>query len=219
MNQEIVNEETANSRTKKIVWISKQSFYDRARKINGQTNFKIYRLYSKEKAKSFLVQRVCEFLSYPLQEICLLSKQTIPFNISITDFISKGLDYPDFLQLRNSISNLKLINALDTWEDMSDLGVHLINLPIDLQYSKSIIYAILLKCLEPILVIVSTLSVGEPFITIQPNHTKYLNDCKKTLVNDCKSDHLLLYKIYLVRFYLSFILNILIFISDVEKII
>ncbi|RNA07605.1 putative ATP-dependent RNA helicase YTHDC2 [Brachionus plicatilis] len=169
LNQEIVHEERTNSRSKKS-----------------------------QRAKNFSNQNTCEFLSYPLQEICLLSKHSIAFNTSITDFICKALDYPAFLQLRNSINCLKLVDALDTWEDMSDLGVHLINLPIDLQYSKSIIYAILLKCLEPVLVVVSALSVGEPFVDLDSNQRKYFNELKKTLVNDCKSDHILLYKIFIM---------------------
>lgn len=92
----------------------------------------------------------------------MLSKQTIPFNTSITDLIARAPESPAFLQLRNSINYLKSIEALDTWEDMTDLGIHMINLPIELKYAKMILYSIVLKCLSPILIIVSILSIGEP---------------------------------------------------------
>ena len=53
---------------------------------------------------------------------------------------------------------LKLIDALDTWEDITELGYHLINLDIELSYGKILIYSMILKCLDPILIVVATLS-------------------------------------------------------------
>lgn len=106
----------------------------------------------------------------------MLSKQTVPFNTSITDLISKAPESPGFLQLRNSINYLKTIDALDTWEDMTELGMHLINVPVELKYAKMILYSIVLKCLAPILVIVSTLSTGDPCKhNVSLSFSKYLN--------------------------------------------
>lgn len=51
---------------------------------------------------------------------------------------------------------------LDTWEDLTDLGLHAINLPIDLKYGKMILYSLTLKCLDPILTIASTMSCKNP---------------------------------------------------------
>lgn len=92
----------------------------------------------------------------------MLAKLTVPFNTSITDLITKAPDSPAFLQLRNSITFLKTIDALDTWEDMTDLGVHLVNMPIELNLAKMILFSISMKCLEPIVVISCSISVGEP---------------------------------------------------------
>ena len=56
----------------------------------------------------------------------------------------------------------KLTDSLDTWEDMTEVGLHLINFPIGFKFSKMILYAIGLKCLDPILTIVSSLSIEDP---------------------------------------------------------
>ena len=92
----------------------------------------------------------------------MIAKLVIPFNTSITDLLSKAPESPPFLQLRNSINFLKVTDCLDTWEDMTDIGIHLANLPIEIKYSKMILYAFALKCLDPILIIVSTISVDDP---------------------------------------------------------
>ncbi len=54
------------------------------------------------------------------------------------------------------------IDTLDTWEDMSELGIHLINMPVELKFAKMIFYSVVMKCLSPILVIVATLSTQDP---------------------------------------------------------
>ena len=53
-----------------------------------------------------------------------------------------------------------MIDALDTWEDMSELGVHLINMPIELNYAKMILFSLAMNCLDPIVTIACCLSFG-----------------------------------------------------------
>jgi hypothetical protein len=62
----------------------------------------------------------------------------------------------------NFFSQIKSIDTLDTWEDMSELGIHLINMPVELKFAKMIFFSIAMKCLSPILVIVSTLTTQDP---------------------------------------------------------
>lgn len=92
----------------------------------------------------------------------MMAKLVIPFNTSITDLLSKAPESPPFLQLRNSINFLKINDCLDKWEDMTDLGLFCANIPIEIKYSKMILYALALKCLDPILIIISTISVDDP---------------------------------------------------------
>jgi len=123
----------------------------------------------------------------------MLAKLTMPFNTSITDQVGKAPDSPVFLQMRNSINYLKTIDALDTWEDMTELGIHLVNMPVELGLAKMIMFAIGMKCLDPVVVIASSISVGEPF-RIDFTGSEYEN--KIELDNFAYSDHILLYKLF-----------------------
>ena len=53
------------------------------------------------------------------------------------------------------------MEALNTLEDLTELGNHLLDLPVAPQYGKMLLYAINLKCLDPVLTIVSCLSVHQ----------------------------------------------------------
>jgi ATP-dependent RNA helicase YTHDC2 len=56
---------------------------------------------------------------------------------------------------------------LDTWEDLTDLGLHAMNLPVDLRYGKMILYSFALKCLDSILTIVCAMSCKSPCNNIE----------------------------------------------------
>lgn len=50
------------------------------------------------------------------------------------------------------------IDALDPWEDVTELGHHLLDLPVEPRLGKAVLYSIVLKCLDPVLTIVCCLA-------------------------------------------------------------
>ena len=56
-----------------------------------------------------------------LQEICLKTKMVTPFNASITDLLSRTTETLSFLQLRNSINQLKVSWARSSWVKWDEL--------------------------------------------------------------------------------------------------
>ena len=53
------------------------------------------------------------------------------------------------------------MDVLDTWEDLSELGLALANVPIEIKYAKMLLYSLVMRCLNPILTLVSSLSVQQ----------------------------------------------------------
>ena len=46
------------------------------------------------------------------------------------------------------------MDALDSEENLTDLGKHLIQLPVDLKYGKMLLVSTVLGCVDPILTII-----------------------------------------------------------------
>ncbi|KFQ20659.1 putative ATP-dependent RNA helicase YTHDC2, partial [Mesitornis unicolor] len=105
-----------------------------------------------------------ELLRMPLQELCLHTKLLAPVNCSIVDFLMKAPDPPPALIVRNAVQMLKTIDAMDPWEDLTELGYHLTGLPIEPHLGKMVVCAVVLKCLDPILTIACTLAYRDPFV-------------------------------------------------------
>lgn len=54
------------------------------------------------------------------------------------------------------------MDALDPFEDLTELGHHLTDLPVEPRYGKMVLYSVVLKCLDPILTIACSLAYRDP---------------------------------------------------------
>ena len=59
---------------------------------------------------------------------------------------------------------LSLQNALTGDEELTPLGYHLANLPVNPRIGKIILFAAMFSCLDPVLTIASSLGFKEPFV-------------------------------------------------------
>ena len=65
------------------------------------------------------------------------------------------MDNPFFIKLQQ-------MDALDDSEELTELGRHLADLPVDPHLGKMVLNSIVLKCLDPVLTIVCSLSYKDP---------------------------------------------------------
>ncbi len=71
----------------------------------------------------------------------------------------------NFLKVSNNILHLSIlqqIDALDQYDDLTELGHHLVDLPVEPRYGKMVLYSVVLKCLDPILTIACALAYRDP---------------------------------------------------------
>jgi len=109
-------------------------------------------------------------------------------------------DPPKPHALKNAIKLLVEIGALDDEENLTNLGHQLVDLPIEPRLGKTVLAAVVLKCLDPILTIVCSLSYRDPFIhpTTDPER-RNLKELKRGFFSlECDSDHITLVKAYRV---------------------
>lgn len=176
-------------------WISQACAKQRAGRAGRTRNGHCYRMYATDHYDTFEKYTLPEILRVPLTDICLNAK-ILADNISIEEFLLKALQPPPVLSIRQSINLLKKIDALDADENITYLGMHLADLPVDAQLGKCIIYGIMLGCLEPIVTIVSALSVKDPFNLPMGDEGQRIQAIKKEFAGGSLSDHIMLLNTY-----------------------
>lgn len=80
---------------------------------------------------------VPEIMRVSLTEICLKTK-LLAGDLSITQYLGKALEPPPLDHIKQCIEVLKKMSALDTNENITCLGVHLANMPVDCKLGKFI---------------------------------------------------------------------------------
>lgn len=154
-----------------------------------------YRLYSIEEYEAMDKFTLPDLLRIPLPDLCLKAKM-LASTIPIEEYLLKALQPPPVINIRHSIDLLKRIDVLDQNENVTQLGGHLADFPVDVQYAKCILYAVLLRCVDPIVTIISALSSATPFkLPFNNNHRK-IDAFKKKLAKDTFSDHMVLLNVY-----------------------
>ncbi|XP_069576764.1 3'-5' RNA helicase YTHDC2-like [Brachyistius frenatus] len=177
----------------KTVWISKASALQRKGRAGRCRPGVCFHLYSRRRFNNMLEYQVPQLLRMPLQELCLQTKLLAPSSCPVADFLSKAPQPPAAHAIRNAVQMLKTIDAMDQYEELTDLGYHLADLPVDPHLGKMVLCAVVLKCLDPILTIACTLAYRDPFVL--PTHSSQKRSalhCRKHFTCNTFSDHMAL---------------------------
>lgn len=145
------------------VWISQADANQRSGRAGRTQNGVCYRLYST--AKYQFMPKYCfpEFMRIPLTEICLYAK-TLDKDCDVQTYLSRALNPPSTISVQNAVKKLQILQVFNDDESVTELGRHLVEIPLDVQLGKCLIYSLFLKCVDPILTIVAFHSVKDPFI-------------------------------------------------------
>ncbi|KAM1085267.1 hypothetical protein ACFX2B_010942 [Malus domestica] len=173
-------------------WISKVSAQQRRGRAGRVQPGECYHLYPRCVYDAFAEYQLPEILRTPLQSLCLQIKS---LNLgSISEFLSRALQSPELLAVQNAIEYLKITGALDEKENLTVLGRYLTMLPVEPKLGKMLLLGAIFNCLDPVLTIVSGLSVRDPFLT--PFDKKDLAEAAKSQFSRDNSDHLALVRAY-----------------------
>ncbi|VDP37216.1 unnamed protein product [Schistosoma curassoni] len=130
-------------------------------------------------------------------EMCIQARLLASSNISLQTVMSALLKPPSLKSSEKAIETLKEMDILDTFEELTELGYHICDMPIPPRYAKMVLFSVVLKCLDPILTIACILSYTEPF-TLPRNaaERRDLMNVRRGLSSNSYSDHMVLLRAF-----------------------
>ncbi|CAK9823206.1 ATP-dependent DNA/RNA helicase DHX36 [Anthophora retusa] len=120
-----------------------------------------YHMYTRGREMTFDKYPIPEILRTCLEEVILQIKM-LQLGDSKT-FLSSVMDPPNLKAIDVSLELLRNLNALDNDENLTPLGYHLAQLPLDPRTGKMIIWGALFSCVQPVFAIAASLSFKDAF--------------------------------------------------------
>uniref|UniRef100_A0A1A8DHY6 RNA helicase n=1 Tax=Nothobranchius kadleci TaxID=1051664 RepID=A0A1A8DHY6_NOTKA len=131
-----------------------------------------------------------------MKELCLQTKLLAP-SCPVHEFLSRAPQPPPSHAIKSAVQMLKTIDALDQNEDLTDLGYHLADLPVEPHLGKMVLCAVMLKCLDPILTIACTLAYRDPFVLPTDGSQKRAAlESRRRFTSNSFSDHMALLRVF-----------------------
>ncbi|KAG0258984.1 hypothetical protein BG011_002879 [Mortierella polycephala] len=183
-----------NNMTKLVeTWTSFASTRQRKGRAGRTRPGIVYKLFSRKQSLKLAPQQDPEILRIPLEQLCLSVKAMGEKNVE--GFLSRALTPPSQTAIQSALKTLEDLNALDGASgDLTPLGRHMADIPADLRVAKMLIFGAVFRCLEPILVVASCMSVKSPFLS--PMDKREDAQVKKRQFATAKSDLLTAWKAY-----------------------
>lgn len=178
-------------------WISKASAQQRKGRAGRVCQGFVYRMYSKDRYNFLVDNPKPEFLRCEMTDLCLQAKMIAPPGDTIGSFLQKSITPPSELTIIHSVKILEDLGAFNPDETFTQLGLFLADIPLNAKYGKMLIFGIIFKCIDPILTIVSILSVNDPFLLFASvEDREKCHALKKKLEEGSYSDHFVLLRLF-----------------------
>ncbi|XP_018649183.1 putative atp-dependent RNA helicase [Schistosoma mansoni] len=178
-------------------WISKSNAIQRKSRVGKNINGICFRLYSSLRYSFLPEERRGSLSGHVIEEMCIQARLLAPSNITLQTVLSALPKPPSPKSCENAIETLKEMDVLDTFEELTELGYHICDMPIPPRYAKMVLFSVVLKCLDPILTIACILTYTEPFILPRnAAERKDLMNIRRSLSSNSYSDHMVLLRAF-----------------------
>ena len=175
-------------------WCSRASSRQRRGRAGRVREGYCFHLYSSARESKLADFTTPEILRTPLDALCLQIK--ILRLGDVREFLSQAIEPPPEGAIASALRSLAELDAIDASDELTPLGHHLAELPVDARLGKMMLYGAMFSCLDPVLTIAAGVGFRSPFVSPMDKRDEADEAKRKIAGHGATSDHLTLVRAY-----------------------
>ena len=151
-------------------WVGSSNLHQRAGRAGRHRSGEYFGLLSKAHADQLHPHQTVEMKRVDLSNVVMHVKALNFPGMTVEEVLAAAIEPPDPERVAAAMKDLKMVGALDEQKNLTSLGRVLLQLPVDVQVGRLVLYGSFFRCLDEALTLAAILTNRDPFVS--PMHIK-----------------------------------------------
>lgn len=151
-------------------WVGSSNLNQRAGRAGRHRSGEYFGILSKARVDLLQTHQMVEMKRVDLSNVVMHIKALSLPGMTVEEVLAGAIEPPDPGRVDAAMKNLQMVGALDSEKNLTSLGRVLLQLPVDVQVGKMVLYGSFFKCLDHALTLAALLTNREPFVS--PMHVR-----------------------------------------------
>ncbi|OCH96155.1 P-loop containing nucleoside triphosphate hydrolase protein [Obba rivulosa] len=158
-------------------WVGSSNLNQRAGRAGRHRPGEYYGILSRQHAEKLQPHQTVEMKRVDLSNVVMHVKALNFPGMSVEEVLAAAIEPPGPDRVEAAMKSLQMVGALDERKNLTSLGRVLLQLPVDVQLGRLVLYGSFFRCLDQALTLAAILSNRDPFLA--PPHLKAEAQAKK----------------------------------------
>ncbi|EIN13744.1 P-loop containing nucleoside triphosphate hydrolase protein [Punctularia strigosozonata HHB-11173 SS5] len=158
-------------------WVGSSNLNQRAGRAGRHRSGEYFGILGQKRAAALSPYQTVEMKRVDLSNVVMHIKALDFPNMAVDEVLAATIEPPAAARVDAAMEDLQRVGALDAEENLTALGRVLLQLPVDAQMGRLVLYGCFFRCLDQALTLAALLSNRDPFVS--PMHLKQEAAAKK----------------------------------------
>ncbi|KAH7911206.1 hypothetical protein BJ138DRAFT_1086089 [Hygrophoropsis aurantiaca] len=151
-------------------WVGSSNLNQRAGRAGRHRSGEYFGILSKQRANELHPHQTVEMKRVDLSNVVMHVKALSFPGMEVEEVLSAAIEPPAADRVAAAMKDLQMVGALDHSKNLTSLGRVLLQLPVDVQMGRLVLYGSFFRCLDQALTLAAILTNRDPFVS--PMHLK-----------------------------------------------